>query len=98
LPAAHRASDTVENSRASSSPCAPCLDRSSIRFTFNTAAWITNAPSDVNGNLVDISAPRLLVEEIMLTPEERLYYQTTKLQFEVPRVWSRGGSTVSGMV
>jgi hypothetical protein len=68
--------------------CAVTRSTISIRFTFNTAAWITNASSDVDGRLIDISAPRLLVEEIVLSPEERIYYQNTKLQFKVPRVWS----------
>ena len=68
--------------------CAVSRSVISIRFTFNTAAWITNAPTNVSGTAVDILAPRLLVEEILLTPDERLYYQNTKLQFKVPRVWS----------
>ena len=68
--------------------CAVTRSVISIRFTFNTAAWITNAPTNVSNGLIDVLAPRLLVEEIMLTPDERLYYQNTKLQFKVPRVWS----------
>jgi len=68
--------------------CAVTRSTISIRFTFNTTDWITNAPSDVDGRTIDISAPRLLVEEIVLSPEERMYYQNTKLQFKVPRVWS----------
>ena len=68
--------------------CAVTRSVISVRFTFNTAAWITNAPTNVSGTAVDILAPRLLVEEILLTPEERIYYQNTKLQFKVPRVWS----------
>jgi hypothetical protein len=68
--------------------CAVTRSTISIRFTFNTTAWITNATSDVDGRTIDISAPRLLVEEIVLSPEERIYYQNTKLQFKVPRVWS----------
>lgn len=68
--------------------CAVTNSVVTIRFTFNTTAWITNAPSDVNGNPIDITGARLLVEEIILSPEERMYYQTTKLEFKVPRVWS----------
>jgi len=68
--------------------CAVSRSVISIRFTFNTAAWITNAPTNVSNGLIDVIAPRLLVEEITLTPEERMYYQNTKLQFNVPRVWS----------
>jgi hypothetical protein len=68
--------------------CAVTRSVISVRITFNTTAWITNAPSDVNGAPIDISAPRLLVEEIVLSNEERIYYQNTKLQFKVPRVWS----------
>lgn len=68
--------------------CAVSRSVISVRFTFNTAAWITNAPTNVSNGLIDVIAPRLLVEEITLTPEERMYYQNTKLQFNVPRVWS----------
>lgn len=68
--------------------CAVSRSVITIRFTFNTGAWITNAPTNVSGTAVDVIAPRLLIEEIMLTPEERMYYQNTKLQFKVPRVWS----------
>lgn len=68
--------------------CAVSRSTISVRFTFNTAAWITNATTNVSNGLIDMINPRLLVEEIVLTPEERLYYQTTKLQFKVPRVWS----------
>ena len=68
--------------------CAVSRSTISVRFTFNTAAWITNAPTNVSNGLIDVLSPRLLVEEIKLTPEERLYYQNTKLQFKVPRVWS----------
>jgi len=68
--------------------CAVSRSVITIRFTFNTAAWITNAATNVSNGLIDILEPRLLIEEILLTPEERLYYQNTKLQFNVPRVWS----------
>ena len=68
--------------------CAVTRSVISIRITFNTTAWITNATTDVDGRPIDIIAPRLLVEEISLSPEERIYYQNTKLQFKVPRVWS----------
>jgi hypothetical protein len=68
--------------------CAVTRSTITVRFTFNTTAWITNATTDVDGRTIDIGAPRLLVEEIVLSPEERLYYQNTKLQFKVPRVWS----------
>ena len=58
------------------------LQKSSIvvRLTFNTQAWITN----YTAGTIDLLNPRLLLEEVTLTPEEKIYYMTTKLTFQVP--------------
>jgi hypothetical protein len=58
-----------------------------IRITFNTAQWITNAPTDVDGNLVDISNVYLLLEEVTLSPPERLYFMNQPHQFKIPQIW-----------
>jgi hypothetical protein len=71
--------------------CAILQQIVTIRFTFNNVSWITNAPSDVNGNRIDLINPRILVEEITLTPEERLYYQSKTLKYSISRVWSEAG-------
>ena len=51
-----------------------------VRLTFNTQAWITNYTAAT----IDLLNPRLLLEEVMLTPEERIYYKTTRLMFKIP--------------
>lgn len=53
-----------------------------IRFTFNTQTWITN----YTGATIDLLNPRLILQEITVTPEERIYYQTTNLTFKIPVV------------
>ena len=68
--------------------CAILQQVVTIRFTFHDVSWITNAPHDANGNRVDLINPRILVEEITLTPEERMYYQAKPLKFSVSRVWA----------
>jgi hypothetical protein len=71
--------------------CAILQQVVTIRFTFNNVSWITNAPNDVNGNPVDLINPRILVEEITLTPEERMYYQSKTLSYKISRVWAEAG-------
>jgi len=71
--------------------CAVLQQIVTVRFTFNDVSWITNAPTDVNGNRVDLINPRILVEEITLTPEERIYYQSKPLKYSVSRVWAEAG-------
>jgi len=51
-----------------------------IRLTFNTQPWITNYTT----TNIDLINPRLLLEEVTLTPEERIYYMTSKLTFKIP--------------
>ena len=67
--------------------CAMWRQRISVRFTFNNAAWITNAPSDVDGNPINLINPRVLLEEITLSDAERLFYKTRPLKYRVIRVW-----------
>lgn len=62
--------------------CAVTLSTVSVRFTFNTQAWITSS-----GTPFDLINPRLLIEEIHLGPEERMYYQSKTFTYKVPRVW-----------
>jgi hypothetical protein len=68
--------------------CAILQQVVTIRFTFHDVSWITNAPHDANGNRVDLINPRILVEEITLTPEERMYYQAKPHKISVSRVWA----------
>ena len=71
--------------------CAILQQVVTIRFTFHDVSWITNAPTDVNGNRIDLINPRILVEEITLTPEERMYYQAKTLKYSISRVWAEAG-------
>jgi hypothetical protein len=71
--------------------CAVLQQVVTVRFTFNDVSWITNAPTDVNGNRIDLINPRILVEEITLTPEERMYYQSKTLSYKISRVWAEAG-------
>lgn len=71
--------------------CAILKQVVTVRFTFNNVSWITNAPNDVDGNPIDLINPRILVEEITLTPEERMYYQSKPLSYKVSRVWAEAG-------
>lgn len=73
--------------------CALTDSTISIRFTFNTSAWITNSVTPV-----DIINPRLLIEEITLTPEERMYYRSRPMNFRVPRVWKEAVQTFTNGV
>jgi len=71
--------------------CAILQQVVTVRFTFRDVSWITNAPTDVNGNRIDLINPRILVEEITLTPEERMYYQSAPLKYSISRVWAEAG-------
>jgi hypothetical protein len=71
--------------------CAILQQIVTVRFTFHDVSWITNAPTDANGNRIDLINPRILVEEITLTPEERMYYQSKTLNYNVSRVWAEAG-------
>ena len=71
--------------------CAVLQQIVTVRFTFSDVSWITNAPTDVNGKRIDLINPRILVEEITLTPEERMYYQSKTLKYSVSRVWAEAG-------
>ena len=58
-----------------------------IRITFNSSQWITNAPTDANGNLIDVSNVYLLLEEVTLSSPERLYFVNQTHRFKIPQVW-----------
>jgi len=76
--------------------CAILKQTVTIRFTFHDSTWITNAPADANGKPVDIIDPKILIEEITLSPRERMYYQSHELNFKVNRVWAEAGQPYSG--
>jgi hypothetical protein len=62
--------------------CALTLSTISVRFTFNTQKWITNSVTPI-----EIIQPRLLIEEVTLSPEERMYFRSRPFTYKVPRVW-----------
>ena len=82
-----------ENKKPYFPMCALTNSTISVRFTFNKATWITNAPSEI-----DLINPQLLLEEITLSPEERMYYRSGPLRFRVPRVWKEAVQPFSGGV
>jgi len=73
--------------------CALTMSTVSIRFSFNTKSWITNAPESV-----DIINPRLLIEEITLDPSEREYFRSRPFTYKIPRVWKEATQTYSSGV
>ena len=75
--------------------CAILKQTVTIRFTFHDSTWITNAPADANGKPIDIINPKVLLEEITLSPQERMYYQSHELNYKVNRVWSEAGQPYS---
>lgn len=76
--------------------CAILNQTVTIRFTFHDSTWITNAPVDATGNPIDLITPRVLIEEITLSPRERMYYQSHELNFKVNRVWAEAGHPYAG--
>ena len=76
--------------------CAILKQTVTIRFTFHDSTWITNAPADANGNPIDLINPKVLLEEITLSPRERMYYQSHELNFKVNRVWAEAGQPYAG--
>ena len=75
--------------------CAILKQTVTIRFTFHDSTWITDAPADANGQPIDIINPKVLIEEITLSPRERMYYQSHELNFKVNRVWAEAGQPYS---
>jgi hypothetical protein len=71
--------------------CAVTLSTVSVRFTFNKQSWIT-----ASTNPIDLINPRLLIEEVHLSPEERMYYQSRPMTFKVPRVWKEAQQSYTG--
>lgn len=68
--------------------CALSASSIIVQILFNTSTWITNAPSDIDGNAVNISNVRLLLEEVSLCPTDRLYLISTTQTFRIPQVWT----------
>ena len=75
--------------------CAILKQTVTIRFTFHDSTWITNAPGDASGQPIDIINPKVLLEEITLSPRERMYYQSRELNYKVNRVWAEAGQPYS---
>jgi hypothetical protein len=73
--------------------CALTNSTVSVRFTFNTQAWITNA-----SETIDILNPRLLIEEVTLDPSEREYFRSRPFTYKVPRVWKEATQAYSSGV
>jgi len=76
--------------------CAILKQIITIRFTFHNSTWITNAPSDANGRPIDLINPKVLIEEVTLSPQERMYYQSHALDYKVNHVWAEAGQPYSG--
>lgn len=74
--------------------CALYNQRIYIRITFNPWPWISNDwnPSAAKpaSTYKEIINPALILEEIKLTEEEKLYYKTTKLRYVVNRIKKEG--------
>jgi hypothetical protein len=61
--------------------CAIGFQTLSVRFTFNTQAWITSSLTPI-----DLINPRLLIETIWLSDQERTWYRTTPLTYNIQKV------------
>lgn len=59
--------------------CATSNSVITVSFEFNNMEWITNTTSTI-----DMSNVMLIVEGVTLSDEERLYYQTNPMQFDIP--------------
>jgi hypothetical protein len=66
--------------------CAILQQIVTIRFTFHDTTWITNAPSNALGYPIDLIEPKVLIEEVTLSPQERMYYQSQKLTYKINHV------------
>jgi len=75
--------------------CALLQSSVTVRFTFHNVSWITNAPCDVNGDPIDLIDPRLLIEEVTLSAQERMYYQSQTLTYKVNHVWNEANQPFS---
>ena len=71
--------------------CAILQQIVTIRFTFHDTTWITNAPSNALGYPIDLIEPKVLIEEVTLSPQERMYYQSQKLTYKINHVWAEAG-------
>lgn len=71
--------------------CAMWNQKLYFRITFNPWVWLTN-----DLPYKDILNPSFILEEILLTTEERLYYQSTSLTYIANRVQKESTLTFSG--
>jgi hypothetical protein len=60
--------------------CALVSQKIYIRITFNQSTWFSNS------NSVELIHPEIIVEQIQLTDEERIYFRTRKIDMVIPRI------------
>jgi hypothetical protein len=65
----------------------------SVIFTFNEQSWITNTVPPI-----DLINPLLIVEGVTISDEERLYYQTTPITFDIPTAYREAILSYNGGV
>ena len=68
--------------------CAMTKQRLYVRFTFHPSSWWSNGPPSI-----DIINPVLITEEILLSKDEKVYYQITPLSYLINRVNKESGIT-----
>lgn len=71
-------------------PVCALKENISIKFFFRPQGWFTDYP-----NPIEFSNVRMITEEIILTDEERLYYQTKPQRFVINQAWSNPTITYS---
>lgn len=62
--------------------CALYNQRVYIKIYFNEQSWFTDYTSSL-----DIIRPKLIFDQIFLTPEEKTYYMSTKHEFVIPVIY-----------
>jgi hypothetical protein len=60
--------------------CALVSQKIYIRITFNQSTWFSNS------NSVELLNPEIIIEQIQLTDEERIYFRTRKIDMVIPRI------------
>jgi|LakMenE01Jun11ns_1017448.scaffolds.fasta_scaffold9955575_13 hypothetical protein len=60
--------------------CALSSQKIYIRITFNPGSWFSTTPN------IELLRPELVLEQIQLTDEERIYYRTRKIDMVIPRI------------
>jgi len=59
--------------------CAASNSKISVIFNFNPLSWITQSTA-----AIDLINPMLIVEGVTISDEERLYYMTSTISFDIP--------------